>query len=176
MTSNDLLALREASSQAHALLHKSDESDVIWERALVRDFSFVAGDDASAKRTIRVLPRQGPNTVVSIFGCSANESLFTAASCFSSWRHWRKASRRFYGQPEIVASDGVVTERRNIHGPCKLITFWLPGQYCKIPGSFSYDVVYLSLAHTVSQISSELPLFGQKLRCGVKKMMTWVQE
>eukprot|EP00568_Trieres_chinensis_P013592 CAMPEP_0183304938 /NCGR_PEP_ID=MMETSP0160_2-20130417/9843_1 /TAXON_ID=2839 ORGANISM="Odontella Sinensis, Strain Grunow 1884" /NCGR_SAMPLE_ID=MMETSP0160_2 /ASSEMBLY_ACC=CAM_ASM_000250 /LENGTH=505 /DNA_ID=CAMNT_0025468059 /DNA_START=57 /DNA_END=1574 /DNA_ORIENTATION=+ len=144
---SDLLSLRAASSRARSLLHESDESEIMWGTLLDRDFGFrkdeAAGTAAAEAvvhhlKTIRVLPQpeSRPREAVTIFGSTASESVFTASTCFDSWKHWKKATCRFYdGAPE--------SSECTLHGPyfLRAASLWSKiEKWCDASGSFGLRV------------------------------------
>jgi uncharacterized protein affecting Mg2+/Co2+ transport len=107
VSSIDILQLRATSKHFHSLLTNSDESEVIWRNALVRDFQLQNIKDASALGSCmlqcpRIRPRRiernHDTTAISIFGYHLSDSgaFFKAESAFEAWRHWCKASRIFF--------------------------------------------------------------------------------
>lgn len=114
--SEDLLSLRATCSRGHALLHSEEESEALWRAALMRDFSI--GMDCTI--TLRVSEAssssQGSESRSSVFGFSPSESVFEASSAFESWKHWKKASVRYYQPPAHTNQSPL---KRNLYGPCE---------------------------------------------------------
>lgn len=131
VSSMDMLRLQATCRHFRTFLTNSDESEVVWRNALMRDFQFGNDKDASEYSMLNYLkirPRstreQKPrrNTTVneeviatSIFGypLSDSDAVFQAESAFESWRHWCKASKIFFSIDDGSDGSSTSTKKNN---------------------------------------------------------------
>jgi hypothetical protein len=116
VTSNDWLNFRIVSRSFYEIVHEADgedsEDESLWKLALIRDYQFEdVGNCLSMRQT---------------FTCSNNndsaflstKDMFTAATCFIAWKHWRKIDHHIHHERVQDCRIKVnVPQSEGINGP-----------------------------------------------------------
>ena len=88
------------ASSSSSIQENEEDSESLWQLALIRDYQFDASDDGTYMHQCFRCPANNSSTTES--DSDGDESflstsqMFTAANSYESWKHWRKLDARLH--------------------------------------------------------------------------------
>ena len=115
VTSNDWLNFRIVSRSCYEIVHEADsgedseKDESLWKLALIRDYQFEdVGNCLSMRQTFTCSNYNDDDDEDDDSAFLSTKDMFTAATYFIAWKHWREIDLRF-----------PITERRRLFGQRK---------------------------------------------------------